>query len=117
MSDQKIAAMEQIVKLEAELGRLRAQDQMTLGTIQKHEIRLASLKDEIVRLRGRAGRGERKLEQWRLGDQVVELEAENERLRAALGEIASQCHNLPRSATADRIERTARAALERKPQP
>jgi hypothetical protein len=30
MSDQKIAAMEQIVKLEAELGRLRAQDQTAL---------------------------------------------------------------------------------------
>jgi hypothetical protein len=28
-------------------------------------------------------------------------------------EIASQCHNLPRSATADRIDQIARAALER----
>jgi hypothetical protein len=69
--------------------------------MQKHEVRLASLKDEIVRLRAHAERGERKLEEWRLADLVVELEVENERLWAALGEIASQCHNLPRSATAE----------------
>lgn len=38
--------------------------------------------------------------------------AEIERLRAVMREIASQCHNLPRSTTADRIEQIARATLE-----
>lgn len=33
------------------------------------------------------------------------------RLREALTEIASQCHNLPRSKTVDRIDTLARAAL------
>lgn len=36
------------------------------------------------------------------------LAAESERQRAALREIVSQCHNLPRGATADRIESLAR---------
>lgn len=46
------------------------------------------------------------------GGMVPELQqarVENERLRADMHEIASQCHNLPRGATADRIEQIARA--------
>lgn len=35
---------------------------------------------------------------------------ENERLEARMREIASQCHNLPRGATADRIDQLARGA-------
>ena len=41
------------------------------------------------------------------------LVAEIKRLMADMQEIASQCHNLPRSATADRIDQIARRALER----
>jgi cell division protein FtsB len=42
------------------------------------------------------------------------LRAEVARLEADMREIASQCHNLPRSATADRIDQIARRALEGK---
>lgn len=38
-------------------------------------------------------------------------DAEIARLREVLVEIASQCHNLPRSKTADRIDTLARSAL------
>jgi hypothetical protein len=45
---------------------------------------------------------------------IDDLAAEVERLRAALQEIASQCHNIPRGITADRIDQIARRALEPK---
>jgi 16S rRNA U1498 N3-methylase RsmE len=38
---------------------------------------------------------------------LKERAAEAERLQDILREIASQCHNLPRSATAERIEKLA----------
>jgi cell division protein FtsB len=44
---------------------------------------------------------------------VQELRAEIGQLQADVREIASQCHNLPRSATVDRIDQIARRALEK----
>ena len=63
---------------------------------------MTSRDPRIEKIRHRLGYG------WSPDELLLLIDAENVALREKLRKIASQCHNLPRSATADIIDQLAR---------